>query len=423
MINSLLKNKGLLIGTTGLVLGILLRFLWPTDMEYKADEAWMFNKVTSVGASESWPLVGMPSSGGINNPGMSVWIFLLPAKLLQITDPVSLMLVVAASSSLALLLLFLFILREIPQKSQFGWFCGLFLAAVNPFAVILQRKIWAQSMTPIFGMGILYCWWKREQQVYAFGWGLLGALIGQVHMIGFFVAACLVAVTAAASLTYKKSCAWMFWLIGSMLGALPLVPWFLSFSSNGTIREMPAHGFTLTWAKLWFKQPFTYKLSYSLGNEHFDKFLQYPMVVGQATYINAIVTYSLYGLGYVVVLSFLYSFWCLGRERWSYANQYFSSQEGIYFVATFLLLSLVLACFFRLWIVDHYMLLAFPAMYVFLGQMVYFFRWDRYKKLILFMILGGNLWITINFLSYIHINGGAPGGDYGVSYKNLRLNK
>ena len=56
-------------------IGIVLRFIWPSDMEWKTDEKWMFEKALEIIQSGDWRLVGMRSGGGIVNPEMSLWIF------------------------------------------------------------------------------------------------------------------------------------------------------------------------------------------------------------------------------------------------------------------------------------------------------------------------------------------------------------
>jgi hypothetical protein len=69
------------------------------------------------------------------------------------------------------------------------WLWGLALAAVSPLAILFSRKIWAQDLLPIFCVPLLIGHWYRDKRWGAFIWGLVGAVMGQVHMSGFFLAA------------------------------------------------------------------------------------------------------------------------------------------------------------------------------------------------------------------------------------------
>src|SRR5262245_42536220 len=66
--------------TVALAVGGVLRLLWTQDMEYKADEVWTFEQ-TRASHSGPWPRHGMPTSVEVANPGLSVWPFLVLARL------------------------------------------------------------------------------------------------------------------------------------------------------------------------------------------------------------------------------------------------------------------------------------------------------------------------------------------------------
>ncbi|HEV7223068.1 MAG TPA: hypothetical protein VGN42_10240, partial [Pirellulales bacterium] len=55
-----------------LLVGAALRLAAPDDVEYKADEIWTFER-TQADPQRPFPWLGMPSSAGMDNPGMSVW--------------------------------------------------------------------------------------------------------------------------------------------------------------------------------------------------------------------------------------------------------------------------------------------------------------------------------------------------------------
>src|SRR5882724_4195267 len=58
-----------------LALGIVLRLAWGTDIEWKGDEIWTFTQAHALCAGAPWPAIGMPTSLGSPNPGMSLWVF------------------------------------------------------------------------------------------------------------------------------------------------------------------------------------------------------------------------------------------------------------------------------------------------------------------------------------------------------------
>ena len=100
------------------------------------------------------------------------------------------------------------------------WLWAVALASVNPLAVLFQRKIWAQSVLPIFCVLLIAAWMRRSTRWGAFCWGLLGALLGQVHMSGFFFAAALCAWTCAGSRLravegQATGVRWAWWTAGS----------------------------------------------------------------------------------------------------------------------------------------------------------------------------------------------------------------
>ena len=50
-----------------ITIGLVLRLVWPADMEWKGDEQEMYASAHSVARSGTWPAAGMKSGGGSNN--------------------------------------------------------------------------------------------------------------------------------------------------------------------------------------------------------------------------------------------------------------------------------------------------------------------------------------------------------------------
>ena len=143
-----------------LIIGSLLRLVWPSDMEWKADEIWMFenSRATAAGALP-WPMVGMRSSVGLMNPGMSIWLFILIAYLAK--TPVAMVMVVQVLNVLALWGLYYFMVVRIPEEKREPWLWGLILVSVSPLPILFSRKIWACDLLPVFSLLVLIGHWCR----------------------------------------------------------------------------------------------------------------------------------------------------------------------------------------------------------------------------------------------------------------------
>ena len=87
-----------------------------------------------------FPTVGMPSSIGTPNMPAAAWLFALPYALT--TDPMGATLMVGMLNVLAVLGIGWLAIR---QYGHIGW-VGAFALAVNPFAVLYARSIWAQNL-------------------------------------------------------------------------------------------------------------------------------------------------------------------------------------------------------------------------------------------------------------------------------------
>src|SRR5690349_10298122 len=73
-----------------LLAGVLLRVTFVEDMEYKEDEEYNFTQTQHIGVTQPWPWYGIASGVYVVNPGMSIWVFTVLAKLFGIHTPTSL---------------------------------------------------------------------------------------------------------------------------------------------------------------------------------------------------------------------------------------------------------------------------------------------------------------------------------------------
>ncbi|GBL38362.1 hypothetical protein EMGBD1_20490 [Anaerolineaceae bacterium] len=278
-----------------LCLGSVFRLIWVQDMEYKGDEAWWFHKSQVIGRTEPIPMRGLISASGVDNPGMSLWIMAALAQGFGLDTPTSFVRAIQVGAILALVVLFLFARQRLSGAERQQWYWGGALASVNFTAVLFSRKLWPVELLPIFSIFFLMAWWQRRNFWGAFFWGLLGALLGQIQMSGFFYAAALFLWTA---LFNRKAVRWPAWVLGSAIGALPLIPW-LAYIAAGESGQRgidwnfhaPPIGeyFGYLWhfmryGRDWFEYALGTSWVSSIGN-HEAEFARYPIVGGYETYL------------------------------------------------------------------------------------------------------------------------------------------
>jgi hypothetical protein len=96
------------------LVGAILRLVWPADMEYKGDEMFLFHHATG---SDPFPWLGQKSGVGTQNPGMGIWVYSLMAKGLGLTSPLLLVRGVMVLNIIALVGLAAFALVAVPPGS------------------------------------------------------------------------------------------------------------------------------------------------------------------------------------------------------------------------------------------------------------------------------------------------------------------
>ncbi|MCY3834218.1 MAG: hypothetical protein OXG85_14490 [Chloroflexi bacterium] len=120
-------------------------------VEYFHDDAMLATLALELADGQRFPLTGILSSTGIPNSPVSVYFLALPFALFS--DPAVVIHFVMIWNALGVALLWLL------ARWHCGWRIALFAGlayAVNPWAVLFSRKIWAQELhTPIIILGLL----------------------------------------------------------------------------------------------------------------------------------------------------------------------------------------------------------------------------------------------------------------------------
>jgi len=387
------------------VIGFWFRLGTLSDMEYKPDEVYMFERMVNAGVTETWPSIGMPSGGGVMNPGLSIWVFIAYAKLFRIQDPLSATAVVAVLNCMAVLL-FLFWgyrhLKSIREKWILMW--AISFSLVNPFQILLDRKLWAQSILPIFLVTAFWAWTARKKWFGAFLWGLVGAMVGQIHMSGFFIFFGIFAWTCI----YGRPFVWKAWTIGSIVGASLMLPWIrymLELSHSGGRPFYFQEIYQFLFFRYWASFPWGFKPYGNLGKEAFGQFqtgsvvfLQWGLlIIGVATWIIAAVLFFQRKRSL--------------KQMMKSPQPLFQYQNALFWGAG-LVLTIAMVRLHR-----YYMATFFPfAVMAWVRVLRFNFRKHANVAAVLLwcMLLG----YSVKLLSFIHQNKGAVAGDYWISYQN-----
>ena len=269
-----------------LVAGVALRVAYPTDIEFKADERWSFEETRIALGGGPWPTLGLPTSIGGRQPGLSVWVFIGLAWISGADTPPELARAVEVTNGLALLALALFAWTSVPWPSREAWLWAVGLWAVNPIAVIYERKIWPQSVLPLLAVGLIAAWWHRRRWIASLLFGVIAALMSQLHVVA---ALWVVALLVWGLLEDRRSFRWSGLLLGGVAGALPAVPWFLSLLRGAGSPQVQWRAVPLLYFyPRWVLQPFGFSVAFTLGKRQLLAFLRWPVIGGVPTFLSGV---------------------------------------------------------------------------------------------------------------------------------------
>jgi hypothetical protein len=386
-----------------LVLGSILRLVYLEDMEWKSDERYLYEASQSLKSGGEFPWVGMPSSKGVRNPGVSVWVFLGLGKFGN--DPISMVRGVAILNIIAIWAFLLFIIYYVPEKDREVWLWGLVLFSISANPVLYSRKIWQQCvLVPflwLFFLGVYF----RTLKLGAFLCGFIGALLGQIHMSGFIFVP--IVIFAMFVLPERNRTRWFALVMGLVMGGLPLVPWLSSLTGNSTggheLREplIEILRFKFWWR--WLEDSLGFTLRYHLRKLFWTEFVAEPVWFGCRTFGV--------GLCYLLSIGFLSQGIATFIKSKSYLKQE-RLKENLWVVGGAYGFALTLL---GLRIYPHYLIIVYPFIHVSLSWML-----SERKGLRLGLVIC-QTFITIWFLSYIHRTGGNPETEYGTSYSRQQL--
>ncbi|OGQ18299.1 MAG: hypothetical protein A3B70_06015 [Deltaproteobacteria bacterium RIFCSPHIGHO2_02_FULL_40_11] len=403
-----------------IVLGCLLRVLWNADMQWKGDQIWAYETATEIVETGKWPvLANISGASNIRTPGMGVWSFAVLRYF--VNTPLGLNRMVQALNILAVFIFLLLILLKVERSEKEIWLWGITLAAVSPAMILYSNHIWQPNLVPFFSVLIIFCHFFRNHFMGAFLWGILGAIIGQIQLSGFYGAFALWSFTVFYDVYIKKNTfntKWLAWFLGSTIGAVPLIPWFIHVWTT-TDRGLESYR---AWQNIFDFQFYTNWVLDSIGinirrivmGKKFSvelQFLKDPHIFNTATYLVGVIYISLASIGIVMLKRLFTNISKTLKEKslLSYLNQI--SQTEFYLLAYFGLMG-ILMTLSALSARPHYLLTAFPFTYIFFAKIFF-----PNRKIILTCIIL-NLILSTYLLSYIHKTGGnVSGWGYGLTYQ------
>lgn len=275
-----------------LAAGIVFRLMLPNDIEFHGDEKFAFDHVMTVLNGGPWPSHGMVMSVGGRNPGMSVWVFILLGLLVRPETPPDLAQSVQLLNVAALIAFLAFVVTAIPRRQREPWLWALALWAVNPLAVIYERKIWPPSVLPIFFVAMLFGWWYRRHWLGSFLFALVAILAGQIHPTAAFFG---VAVLAWTLFDDRRAFRVSGLIAGAALAILPALSWIAEYVGDASNLHKLGPP-RLTFYGQWFTEPFGFGAEYMLGPMEFPRFLGWPELAGRPTYVVLILHVAVAGL-------------------------------------------------------------------------------------------------------------------------------
>jgi hypothetical protein len=434
-------DRGLRLASWTLALALLwggaLRLVWIEDMEWKKDERWSFQMSQEIGRVRPWPRVGMPTSLEMPNPGLSVWIF-VPIGWIA-GSPTAVTRFIAIVNIITLLGFAAAVRAFLPPNEREPWLWGLALHAVSPFPIRMSRKIWPPSLLTPF---VLLLWIGHRHRLARWGaltWGLTGALIGQVHLSGWFVACGLALATALAEWRrlLPRSRYWHWWLMGTLLGLASAVPWARDLPSlHAAAPSQPIanllliKGFTFVYGMVGAATSLVPYAFLGLGEESLA-FELGPRIVGYSARVPDLIALliialvsarSVARLGKHVLAPAIdrISRVVKGRHAERPLPAETASAEPVGAIPNgastgFYLWSMIVIPFATYALVIHvvfyhYYYVMCPVVFVLLAA--FMLPWRR----ALLAIVIAEAVLAADYLTYIHVNGGVTRGEYGWSY-------
>lgn len=316
-------------------------------MEYKGDETYLFDRSQSVGHGASWPWVGQDSGAGPRNPGMGIWVFVALARVFALHDPTSLARGVMVLNVLALAGLVAWIVHAARLQEREMWLWGSALLALSAAALAAWTGLFA-----------------------------------------------------------RRGVRWRAWLAGSVLGALTLIPWadYVLTHPRGVHASLANFVTGRFWSE-WVAQGTGFDLRSSFGSD-LQRFLAFPSVAGTPSH-GVAATAGLIAL--VALLIGGRAVVALGRHRGDWRNLLTGRRSDTTLIIQ--AASVAFGLFLTApgtYIYRHYLIVAWVLPFLWIAWLA--LLWPRWGRRLLAILCVAQALLSVQYLTYIHANHGAPRG-------------
>jgi hypothetical protein len=224
-VNSVQRRDWLALAAI-LLVAALLRLGEPGIVEFKHDEAMLSLMAQDMVSGKGIPLTGIPSSVGVPNPPISVYILAVPYALSS--SPLFATMFIAALNIIGAGLLWWIARRYVGRTAAL---IASLAYAVNPWAILYSRKIWAQDFhSPLVLLAIAL--------------GLYGFIEGkrwaQIACLPVLIIALQIHFAAWALLPLylwflwagRKRLSWKVLAVSVFLGILTVIPFLIGLSNT-----------------------------------------------------------------------------------------------------------------------------------------------------------------------------------------------
>jgi hypothetical protein len=219
-----------------LFVAALMRFSDPGVVEFFHDDAMLSTLAQDMVSGGRFPLTGINSSVGIPNPPTSVYMMAIPFAL--DSNPATAIFFVMLLNTAGVGILWLFVHRYFGK--QVALIAGL-AYALNPWAVLFSRKIWAQELhTPLILLGFLLAIYglfelvpNNRRRLSRYEWAQMLSLpvicfAFQIH----FAAWALVPAFLAIFWVGRHNIAWRALIAGCLLALLVSLPYLIGLAQT-----------------------------------------------------------------------------------------------------------------------------------------------------------------------------------------------
>lgn len=390
------KNFSILIPLSIFLLALVLRLWNFSDIEFKLDQSLAIYKATLFWSNKKLPLAGLVSSLNTANPPLFIYFLLLPVLFSQ--NPLFITFLFALAGSFSVLVFYRILKKYSPILAVFSSL--LFSTAAWP--IVFSRSIWAQNLLPLFSVLILFfadrLYFKKKDQA-ILPLIVLSLWIFQIHFSGFSVLPFVLIIIFLSRRRIKiKS-----FILGLIIGLLPLVPWFFLQFRDGFIDLIPL--FTRRPGNYFdinsLINPFRIVAGFNFESKLHDDYLEFSKTLPFSRFI--------WGIFYFQVLLTLAGFFL----------SLFKEKKFILFNLFFI--SMIILSFFsrteaRVFYEEQY----FPLIFAYAGvSLLKIFQVKRFGKIIalstLTVCLVANLIFIIHFFNFVHRKEQIS-GDYDLVY-------